>query len=159
MSNSYKQTLVSHLSICSQLHSFQPNHHLLGTYTSWWVSLTSFCLYIPIEHKTFRAFTKHVTLQLLLTSPFLSSALLFFFLLYMRILGYKYRRFIDLRASVDLVSVVAGVFGCVSRQSEIKWALGRKDGVGLVGQPAFLKNEVLRCHTAVERLQRRPRPS
>lgn len=72
---------LSHLSICTQLHSLQPDHHLLGTDASWRVPLTpSFQLYIPDDeqHTTFLGFhytAQHCSLlnsQLLLLRPFLT---------------------------------------------------------------------------------------
>lgn len=46
---------ASHLAVSSQLHSLQPDHHLLGTDASRRVPLTpSFQLHIPDEHKTFK---------------------------------------------------------------------------------------------------------
>lgn len=54
---------ASHLAVSSQLHSLQPDHHLLGADASRRVPLTpSFQLHIPDEHKTFRGFhcTNHL---------------------------------------------------------------------------------------------------
>lgn len=48
----------SHLAVGPQLHSLQPDHHLLGADASGRVPLTpSFQLHIPDEHKNFRALT------------------------------------------------------------------------------------------------------
>lgn len=80
---------VSHLAVSSQLHSLQPDHHLLGTDASRRVPLTaSFQLHIPDEHKTFRGFhcTNHVCERLTLTA-LLKLLLAYFHFLSVRIWG------------------------------------------------------------------------